>query len=128
MKKAWMGVTVFLLAGLLLSAAWERKEKEEGEMPVRYQDLPQIHLMVASNLHYLSPCLTDHGEYFTEMIRHSDGKVMEYCIGCGTCARNCPQRCIESGKPYKIMQEHCLHCESCYERCPVQAVRRRECI
>ncbi len=34
-------------AGLLLFAAWERKEKEEGEMPVQYQDLPRIHLMVA---------------------------------------------------------------------------------
>ena len=78
MKKVWMGVTVFLLAELLLFAAWERKGKEEGEMPVLYQDLPQIHLMVASDLHYLSPSLTDHGGYFTEMVRHSDGKVMEY--------------------------------------------------
>lgn len=65
---------VFLLAGLLLFAAWERQEKEEGEMSDRYQDLPSMHLMAASDLHYLSPFLTDHGGYFAEMARHSDGK------------------------------------------------------
>ena len=52
-------------------------------------------------------------------------RIAQNCIGCGTCAENCPQGCIESGTPYKIIQEHCLHCGNCYERCPVQAVERR---
>ena len=39
---------------------------------------PQTHLMVASDLHYLSPSLTDHGSCFTELVRNGDGKVMEY--------------------------------------------------
>ena len=47
------------------------------------------------------------------------------CIGCGKCLRNCPQRCIEPGKPYQIQQEHCLHCGNCYEVCPVKAVGKR---
>ena len=46
------------------------------------------------------------------------------CIGCGNCVKNCPQRCIEKGNPYKIQQEHCLHCGNCHEVCPVKAVER----
>ena len=51
--------------------------------------------------------------------------ITESCIGCGTCKRNCPQRCIEEGLPYVINQNHCLHCGNCYENCPVNAVERR---
>ena len=49
----------------------------------------------------------------------------EDCIGCGKCADNCPQRCIEAGSPYRISQNHCLHCGGCYKSCPVQAVEKR---
>lgn len=34
--------------------------------------------MVASDLHYISPALTDHGAYYNRMIEASDGKVMAY--------------------------------------------------
>lgn len=47
------------------------------------------------------------------------------CIGCGTCLKNCPQRCIKQGNPYRIQQEHCLHCGNCHEVCPVKAVEKR---
>jgi len=52
--------------------------------------------------------------------------ISDLCIGCGKCAKNCPQKCIEQGKPYKIQQEHCLHCGNCFEKCPVNAVKRKE--
>lgn len=51
-------------------------------------------------------------------------QITDVCIGCGNCMKNCPQRCIERGNPYKIEQEHCLHCGNCYEVCPVKAVER----
>ena len=51
--------------------------------------------------------------------------ITDACIGCGTCKRNCPQRCINEGQPYMINQKHCLHCGNCYENCPVNAVERR---
>ena len=51
--------------------------------------------------------------------------ITDACIGCGTCKRNCPQRCINEGQPYMINQNHCLHCGNCYENCPVNAVERR---
>ncbi|WP_294550734.1 4Fe-4S binding protein [uncultured Pseudoflavonifractor sp.] len=53
--------------------------------------------------------------------------ISEHCIGCGTCARHCPQQCISEGLPFVIQQEHCLHCGNCYELCPVKAVRKRGC-
>ncbi len=58
-------------------------------------------------------------------IREKGYVITDTCIGCGTCERNCPQRCIEAGAPYVIRQNHCLHCGNCYEKCPVKAVMRK---
>ena len=52
--------------------------------------------------------------------------ISDLCISCSKCVKNCPQRCIEQGEPYKIQQEHCLHCGNCFEKCPVNAVIRKE--
>lgn len=38
-----------------------------------------VTLIVASDLHYISPELTDHGAYYQELIESGDGKTMEYC-------------------------------------------------
>lgn len=36
-------------------------------------------IIVATDLHFISPELTDHGPYFTNMIASSDGKLVMYC-------------------------------------------------
>ena len=36
-------------------------------------------LVTATDLHYLSPELTDHGETFWQVMKNGDGKVTEYC-------------------------------------------------
>lgn len=51
--------------------------------------------------------------------------ISDQCIGCGTCAADCPQQCIEVGEPYRIVQSHCLHCGLCQENCPVSAITRK---
>ncbi len=51
-------------------------------------------------------------------------KITDRCVCCGKCEKVCPQRCIQSGKPFEIAAEHCLHCGACFEGCPVKAVER----
>lgn len=54
-------------------------------------------------------------------------RITDACIGCGTCASVCPQRCVtpgDAGTPYHISPEHCLHCGNCSEHCPVSAIER----
>lgn len=50
--------------------------------------------------------------------------IIDKCIGCGMCEKVCPQKAIQKGNPYSILQEHCLHCGNCEEHCPVKAVAR----
>ncbi|MDC7235074.1 MAG: 4Fe-4S binding protein [Spirochaetales bacterium] len=51
-------------------------------------------------------------------------RINTACTQCGQCTEVCPQNCIETGTPYRILQEHCLHCGNCYEICPAEAVSR----
>lgn len=46
--------------------------------PKKGDAMPETTLIVATDPHYIAPSLTDHGEYFENMIHRSDGKVMEY--------------------------------------------------
>jgi len=50
--------------------------------------------------------------------------ITDNCIGCGSCVKNCPERCIEEGKPYVINQNKCLHCGNCFEHCPLWLLRK----
>lgn len=49
-------------------------------------------------------------------------RITDACNGCGRCVESCPQNCIQSGAPYRIMAEHCLHCGHCFEVCPQNAI------
>jgi uncharacterized pyridoxamine 5'-phosphate oxidase family protein/NAD-dependent dihydropyrimidine dehydrogenase PreA subunit len=62
---------------------------------------------------------------FGDSVAEEKGYVItDTCMGCGSCQAVCPQRCIETGMPYRIQPNHCLHCGNCYEHCPVKAIKR----
>ncbi len=48
----------------------------------------------------------------------------EKCIGCGACARKCPEHCIsgEKRQPHAIDQARCIKCGECYRTCKFEAV------
>ena len=62
-------IMAWLLLICLLLAACGEKEETSGDWRV----------MVATDLHYLAPSLTDHGPIFRRMMENSDGKITEYC-------------------------------------------------
>ncbi|MBQ6465548.1 MAG: metallophosphoesterase [Oscillospiraceae bacterium] len=58
-----------LLTALCLLLAACGKKSAEGSYRVA----------IATDLHYLSPALTDHGDLFRQVMEAGDGKVTEYC-------------------------------------------------
>ena len=55
-------------------------------------------------------------------------QVTDACIGCGTCSRVCPMRCIsmEDGRPV-YDYGRCANCYACIHACPSKAIRYVRC-
>lgn len=48
---------------------------------------------------------------------------LEKCLGCGTCAEECPNEAIKAdGEKYTISLDDCVDCGSCIEACPESAI------
>lgn len=49
-------------------------------------------------------------------------KITDECIGCGTCAGECPVSAISEGDIYAIDPDTCIECGACAAACPVSAI------
>ena len=49
----------------------------------------------------------------------------DFCIGCGKCAKSCPQNAIFVAETIIVKQENCTGCGNCVEACPKKVVRLR---
>lgn len=68
----------FILVGCSTAESPGDSSSGQVESGTTNQGAESVRIFTASDLHYLSPELTDHGAYFTQMITHSDGKTMAY--------------------------------------------------
>lgn len=71
-------LSLFLCSTALFLALGVAARGDELQAPETQRAADAVTLMVATDLHYISPELTDHGEYFQKVIRSADGKAMEY--------------------------------------------------
>lgn len=63
---------VVLLMTACVFAASCRENRKDALLKEPYR------IMIATDLHYLSPALTDNGSFFTELVRHGDGKAVMF--------------------------------------------------
>ena len=81
-RKRLISIVLLLLLTALISAPFFSGEKnamgKRKSSFAEYDDFEPVTIYLATDTHYISPSLTDGGEYYQNMIRSGDGKFMPY--------------------------------------------------
>ena len=100
-------------------------------VPVRWTGDHMVlkNLIVALRTAFERPVTRRYPEYvfeFPPAYRGLHNLDRQRCIGCGICAQQCPNNCIEiirDGKLFPLIDVgHCMFCGICLEVCPEQAL------
>lgn len=75
-KKRWFLIVFVIVAIILIAIIVKRRIGRNNSVT---SELTDMKICVASDIHYISPELTDNGRYFIQLIENSDGKAMQYC-------------------------------------------------
>lgn len=70
----------------------------------------------------------EHSRIFVET-SYNEGKLVyhdNYCILCGICVKNCPEKAITMDEYLKVDAALCTGCGICAEKCPKKVIRIRE--
>lgn len=81
-RKRVISIVLLVVMTALFSALFFSGEnktvKERKSSFAGYDDFEPVTVYLATDTHYISPSLTDGGEYYQNMIRNGDGKFMTY--------------------------------------------------
>ena len=73
-------LTFLFLSALILTVTVAFSARQESAVIAteHFEPVDDVSVMVATDLHYLAPELTDHGACFQKVIQNADGKMTEY--------------------------------------------------
>ena len=74
-KDFWSAALFLAAAGALLAAGALISGKKDAAAASGFAPLEPMRIVVAADLHYLAPTLTDDGAYFRQVVSNADGKL-----------------------------------------------------
>ena len=77
-KDIWIPAVFLAAAAAVIAGTALLSTRGDAAIEKRFGPMQPVRIAIAADLHYLSPALTDGGQYFTQLITNADGKLMQF--------------------------------------------------
>lgn len=77
-KDIWIPAVFLAAATAVIAGTALLSARGDAAIEKRFGPMQPVRIAIAADLHYLSPALTDGGQYFTQLITNADGKLMQF--------------------------------------------------